>query len=127
MYLYLVSYRWYEDYEPTILVHEKLISKDEWDRIIRSAVLKAVNKLLKTESFIGMPKIKEEVVKILCEDYGFKKPQIIHEYEFWGSVVVDEDDKDDIEELKKYVGEDKVKQILRHNKKIEEQLWKPTR
>jgi len=128
VYLYRISWRWYEDYEPYVLIHERLFNDKEWNRIIKDAVNKAVKELLETNRetnrFIGMDTIISKVVEILCREHGFRKAEYIQEFSLFGSIVIEEDDEDEIKELGKYIDTKLVNEIIEHNMKIKRKIWR---
>ena len=124
VYLYRVAWAWYEDYIPYVLIHERRFSDGEWNKIIRDAMNKAVNELLKTDEFIGMDRIVFKVVGILCSEYGFRRAEYVQELELTGSIIIKENDKDEIKELDNYIDTELVNAIIEHNKKIESEIWR---
>ena len=123
-YLYRLVYSWYDDYMPRVLVHEKRFSDEEWDKIIREAMNKAVRGLLKDIHYIGMDRIIDKMVDILCSEHGFRMAEYTHEFELWGSCIVGEKSRDEIKQLSKYLDKELVKAIIQHNKKITERITK---
>jgi len=114
MYLYEVSWSWYEDYEPYILLHEKEFSEIEWISIIREALKKAIKQLSSdTYSFISAESIIEHLVKILIEEYGFKEAEFTRTFNLWGYILTDAEDIND-----EFIDEDIALIIAEHNRKV---------
>ena len=122
-YLYRIAWVWWEDYEPYVLAHKKKFDDNEWNEMIREAMTKAIKEPLSTDYYIGMDVIVEKLVEILCRDYGFRKVEYVQDFKLWGSIIIDDYDADEIEQLNKYIDNELINEILKHNEDERRKLW----
>lgn len=110
---YLVSYSWYEDYEPTLMYGQKV---KDWEKLCDDLMPQAVEIALSKNSkiSIGWPEIVESLVEAL-QSKGYKKIKP-DEACYWGSTIIcDDDNEPDLTtEL--------IEKICKHNDKLKGDL-----
>lgn len=86
MNIYEVSTGCYSDKAHQIIVHEKYYSPEEFKELCKSVTESIVRK----DDYLSN---EDEVVKVLIEKHGFKRPKIVSCH-FWDYSYNDEDDID---------------------------------
>jgi hypothetical protein len=87
--LYVVSYSWYEDYDPTIIRGPVV---DDWEAFCRELLPQAAERAMSEVGgdWCGWPAITAALVSMLTErGYVVVKPD---EFRTWGSLIIDSDD-----------------------------------
>lgn len=112
---YLVSYSWYEDYEPTLLHGPKV---KDWEKFCDDLMPEAVERTLqKTKETIGWPEIIETLIEILqTKGYIKVKPE---EACYWGSTIICDDDHEEPD-----LTPELIEKICKHNDEWEEDVNK---
>jgi len=133
MYYYGLNWYFYDDFEFIELMHEKRFSEKEFKKMCDEALRYAVKQLLKRKPEkdvfkIGFyhPDFMKLMVKYLEYKYGFKKLKYTAIAEYFGMTIIEEEDwkTGELENFRKIVGEELLKKVLEHNKKVEEILEK---
>lgn len=98
MRLYELSYSWYEDYSPILLVSETEYTLEEWERLCDSLLDEATELAIKTEtdgsdkewgpSWVGWLDIVNAMAVIL-QKHGFSRVHTISK-DYWGGSIIDE-------------------------------------
>jgi len=98
-------------------------SKEEFEKAVSEAVKAVMPLLEEDEGFIDGHAIHTKVLPILCQK--FKYIQIEHEVDLKGECLYDDDYKDEYNNPRPGIVNDDVwDRIIKHNKKVHDELYK---
>ena len=137
MYLYHVSYSWYEDFSPHILQHELAFSEDEWHDMLQRAYDAVIPAFIEKEKKEEVPRqmsgrdILTEVVDWLIAHQGFQFASFHQEHSLWGGSLFKKEDLKRLEQHKEEGGTPEfgnalpfvrpwLEHIAAHNQSIED-------
>ena len=115
MALYLVSYSWHEEYDPTLVEGPAV---DDWKGFCDSLLPKAAKRALAAEdaSWIGWDVIKDALVGLLVEQHGYavvEPPEAM----YWGTIIIDDSDEARDEAGRMLLG-DAEGEVIKHNSEV---------
>ena len=120
--LFIVSYSWYEDYDPTVVKSPKPITEAEFQKICRSLLTEAAEVAIQKEnskdfvSWVGVHEVENELIGLLVKKKGWEIMSL-PSFCLWGSNIIEREG--DLGETNLF--SEKAKQALfAHNKKVEE-------
>jgi len=137
MYLYHVSYSWYEDFSPHILQHELAFSESEWHDILQRAYDAVISSLIEKEEKEETPRwidggdILPGVVDWLIAHYDFQLASFHQVHSLWGGSLFKKEDLKRLEQHKEEDGTPEfgnalpfvrpwLERIATHNQSIED-------
>jgi len=137
MYLYHVSYSWYEDFSPHILLHELAFSENEWHDLLQRTYDAVIPALIEKEKkadytrYVSGGDILEKVVDWLVTHYGFQFASFHQTHDLWGGSLFNKEDLKRLEQHKEEDGKPEfgdalpfvrpwLEHIAEHNQSVED-------
>lgn len=117
--LCIVSYSWYEEYEPVLLYGPESIDAERFEQLCKTLLHAAIEASCRTEqeNWVGWDSIKKELVKLLTEKFGFEIADP-PEFKLWGPNII-EDSKDG-----KGLPPETFELVFQHNRKIRDLIYR---
>jgi len=124
MFIYNLSWSWFEDYCPNILISPKEYSQKEFANICQGAIRESVLPLLKEDDYIGLNNLCDVAVELLKNKYCFTEPTITT-YGLWaGYIIKEQDGQRDYGEkecAKDILGNELFDKVVKHNVKMDKE------
>ena len=125
--IYEISWAWEEGEMHDILEHEQAFSEKQLGEMLRTALCKAIDKLLIASEYqdfwIGLEDayysyvLDSSVADIMCEDFGFKQVEMTCASEEGGLII--EGDCEEDERIGQWLGPERYKAVLEHNARVQ--------
>lgn len=121
LYVYDMSWTWYEDWNLQEFVHKEKKTSDEFEQDVRTVMKSHIDDYLKQEKgWAGMSDFISYIGRHMGE-LGYSPLKKQGYFGFFGAYIVKDEDRrsDDSNKVEELIGKENLEKMFKHNEKVE--------